>query len=97
MSECKHDLTPNYQGYFCCICDIEFDQYEVIEQLKASEAECERLREENNLNVVALADWQKFGRYLINFLGQTLYIDMYNEALIIDEINISLTKEVENE
>jgi hypothetical protein len=47
MSECKHDLTPNYQGYFCCICDIEFDQYEVIEQLKASEAECERLSGEN--------------------------------------------------
>ena len=41
MSECKHDLTPNYQGYYCTKCDVNVDQYEVIEQLKASEAECE--------------------------------------------------------
>ena len=60
MSECKHDLSPNYQGYFCCICDIEFDQYEVLEQLKASEAECERLRElQDHLKTKTFGIWQK--------------------------------------
>ena len=74
-----------YCSDMCNITDLEDENKDLQAQLKASQ-------DESSVNESALADWHKFGNYLYKLFGQTKYLEMCEEAKLLEKLNISLSQ-----